>query len=110
MTTYESTLSLAFGAVDVRNGKRPFRIRLDTGPLADLIRATESTHRVYELLLIDRPGDVWDYVWVVLEALPQRTANLVALARQSAQPEGAGRVHPWPDDRLPFKEIGRAHV
>lgn len=103
MTTYESTLTLAFGAVDVRSGRRPFRLRLETGLLADLIRATQNAHRIYELLLIDRPGDVWDYVWVVLEALPQRTASRVALARQRAQPEVAGSVHPWPDDRLPFK-------
>lgn len=103
MTIYESALTVDFGEVGFWNGKQPFRVRLESGPLADLIRATENAHRVYELLLLDRPGDVWDYVWVVLEAAPQRVADRVARARQSVHPKGAGSVHPWPEDHLPFK-------
>ena len=103
MTTYESALTVDFGEVGFWNGKQPFRVRLETGPLADLIRATENAHRVYELLLLDRPGDVWDYVWVVLEAAPQSVEDRVARARQRVQPKGTDSIHPWPDDRLPFK-------
>lgn len=103
MTTYESALTIDFGEVGFWKGKQPFRVRLETGPLAELIRATTSAHRVYELLLLDRPGDVWDYVWVVLEAAPQRVAYRVAHARQAVQPKDADGIHPWPDDRVPFK-------
>ena len=61
MTTYESALTIDFGEVGFWNGKQPFRVRLETGPLADLIRATENAHRVYELLLLDRKHSVNPY-------------------------------------------------
>ena len=103
MTTYESVLTIDFGEVGYRSGKSPFRVRLETGPLAELIRATESAHRVYELFLIDRPGDVWGYVWVILDEVPTRVADRVAHARQDVRPKREDRPHPWPDDRIPFK-------
>ena len=103
MTTYESVLTIDFGEVGYRSGKSPFRVRLETGPLAELIRATESAHRVYELFLIDRPGDVWDYVWVILDEVPTRVADRVERARQDVRPKREDRPHPWPDDRIPFK-------
>ncbi len=103
MTTYESVLAIDFGEVGYRSRKSPFRVRLETGPLAELIRAKENAHRVYELLLIDRPGDVWDYVWVVLDEVPSCVADKVARARQDARPKRENRPHPWPDDRIPFK-------
>lgn len=107
MTSHEAALTIDFGEVGFRSGKHPFRVRLETGPLADLIRATGNAHRVYELLLLDRPGDVWDYVWVVLEAEPPRVADRVARVRQEVQPKGADRTHPWPTDRVPFKVFDR---
>jgi len=103
MATYESVLTIDFGEVGFWNGKHPFRIRLDSGPLANLIQATDDAHRVYELFLIDRPGDIWDYVWVVLDDVPQRVADRVARVRQEAQPKREDSPHPWPDDRIPFK-------
>ena len=103
MTAYESVLTIDFGKVGYRSGKSPFRVRLETGPLAELIRATESAHRVCELLLIDRPGDVWDYVWVALDEVPTRVADRVAHARLAARPKREDGPHPWPDDRIPFK-------
>lgn len=103
MTTYHAALTVDFGEVGFWNGKQPFRIRLDSGPLANLIEATDDAHRVYELLLIDRPGDVWDYVWVVLDEVPKRVSDRVARARQEARPKREDGPHPWPDDRIPFK-------
>lgn len=102
MTTYHATLAVDFGEVGFWHGQHPFRIRLDTEPLADLIRATHFAHRVYELLLIDRPGDVWDSIWVILDEVPPRVAHRVDRARQNARPKHEDRPHPWPDDRIPF--------
>ncbi|MFO1264933.1 MAG: hypothetical protein U1E84_16655 [Rhodoferax sp.] len=107
MTKYHAALAVDFGEVGYRNGRHPFRIRLDTEPLADLIRATDDAHRVYELLLIDRPGDVWDYVWVILDEVPTRVADQVEHARQDARPRREDWPHPWPDDRIPFKVFDR---
>lgn len=107
MTTYQSTLAIDFGEVGYWNRKHPFRVRLETGPLADLIRATEDAHRVYELLLLDRPGDVWDYVWVVFDELPKLVADRVARAREKARPTRKDNSHPWPEDRIPFNVFDR---
>ena len=103
MTDYQATLTIDFGEVGFWNEKHPFRIRLDTGPLADLIRATDGAHRVYELLLIERPGDIWDYVSVVLDEVPKRVADRVAQAREDARPNRETVTHPWPENRIPFK-------
>lgn len=103
MTTYHAALTVDLGEVGFRDRKQPFRVRLDTRPLAELIRATDDAHRIYELLLIDRPGDVWDYVWVVLDEVPTGVADRVARARRDARPKWADRPHPWSDDRIPFK-------
>lgn len=103
MTVYQAALTIDFGKVGFRKEEHPFRIRLDTGPLADLIGAAKGAHRVYELLLIDRPGDVWDYVWVLLDEVPKRVADRVARVRQEARPNRTDRAHPWPEDRIPFK-------
>jgi len=107
MTTHQAALTIDFGEVGFWNEKHPFRVRLDTGPLADLVRAADDAHRVYELLLIDRPGDVWDYVWVVLDEVPQRVADRVAHARQDARSNREDGTHPWPEDRIPFKVFDR---
>lgn len=103
MIIYEMAVSVDFGDVGHRNDKQPFRIRLDAAPLAELIRAADGAHRIYELLLIDRPGDVWDYVWVLLDKIPKLVAHRVARARQDARPNREDGAHPWPDDRIPFK-------
>ncbi len=58
MTAYKAEFKIDFGEVGYWDARRPFRICLDASPLAALIRHAEIAHRVYELLLIERPGDV----------------------------------------------------
>jgi hypothetical protein len=103
MTTYNSVLTVDFGHVGFWNDKQPFRVRLDAAPLAGLIRDAHEAHRVYELLLIDRPGDIWDYVWVVLDEVPTRVAERVARVRQNAPSIPVESPDSWPDDRIPLK-------
>lgn len=103
MTTYHTVLDIDFGDVGHRKSKHPFRVRLDSGPLTDLVRASDDAHRVYEFLLIDRPGDIWDYVWVILDTVPKRVAERVSHARQKAQSASLFRPSPWPEERIPFK-------
>lgn len=80
MTVYRAELEIDFGKVGYWNSGALFRIRLDASPLTDLIRDTTDAHRVFELLLIDRPGDVWDYVQVIPEDVPAGVANRIARA------------------------------
>ncbi len=107
MIMYEMTLSIDFGEVGNRPVRSPFRVRLDAGPLVELISAAADAHRIYELLLIDRPGDVWDYVWVLLDEIPKLVAHRVARARQAAPSDFAGGASSWPADRIPLKEFDK---
>ncbi|MCK6431755.1 MAG: hypothetical protein L6Q68_01805 [Aquabacterium sp.] len=107
MIIHEPTLSIDLGEVGDRFSSAPFRVRLDGSPLQALIRATSLAHRIEELLLIERPGDVWEYVWVVVECVPSRVAAGIAHSRASALSRFHRGPHPWPEDRLPFKAFDR---
>ena len=97
---WQTTLELDFGQVGWRHGE-PFRITLDAAPLTELIAHARQAHRVYELNLITRPGDVWDYLTVILHELPECVSRRAANARSAASPRFGGE-HPWPQGRMPF--------
>lgn len=103
MAKYQNELVIDFGEVGFRNSKHPFRVRLDSSPLRHLIEAAENAHRVYELLLIDRPGDIWAYTSVIPDHLPPLVASRVARARDQYESSREGIGHPWPDGRIPFE-------
>jgi len=115
MTHYCHELTLDFGEVGYHHEKHPFRVRLEAIQLEDLIRDAENAHRVYELMRIERPGDVWDYVWVVPEALPPERAKQIKRAREKHAPGYdspcralyRGLPHPWPEGKLPFTVFDR---
>ena len=106
MTTYRPELEIDFGDVGYRNARQPFRVRLDVAALTDLIAHAGNAHRVYELMMIDRPGDVWEYVSVAIDDASSRVAQRVASARKEATPRSGGE-HPWPDRRIPFPAFDR---
>ena len=58
------SLTLDFGIVGHHYLREPFCVRLDASALEQLISDARNAWRVYELTLINRPGDVWDYVHV----------------------------------------------
>ena len=67
--------------------------------------AETNAHRVYELLLIDRPGDIWAYTSVVLDELPPGVASRVARAREKCAPRREGQTHAWPEGTMPFQDF-----
>jgi hypothetical protein len=101
MTTYQAQLTIDFGKVGYWNGKENFRVRLDASPLAQLVKDAGEAFRVYELLLITRLGDVWDYVYVEPEDVPRRVSERIASAREDAKPCYSDK-HPWPEGKIPF--------
>ncbi len=105
MTACQNELVIDFGDVGFRNPKHPFRVRLDSSPLEQLIEAAENAQRVYELLLIDRPGDIWAYTSVVLDALPPGVASRVARAREKCVSRAEGKTHTWPEGVMPFQDF-----
>ena len=52
--------------------KYPFRLRFHFDALAQLMNDALHSIRVYELMMIRRPGDVWNYVWVEAVEMPPR--------------------------------------
>lgn len=101
MTTYQAQLTIDFGKVGYWNGKENFKVTLDASPLEQLIKDAGEAFRVYELFLITRLGDVWDYVYVEPEDVPRRVSERIARAREEAKPRYSDK-HPWPEGKIPF--------
>ena len=93
--------TLDFGLVGYHDNKEPFRVRLDSDALDALIADARNAWRVYELRLIQRPGDIWDYVHVTPEAVPAALGTRIAEARAAAKIRFVAE-HPWPDGKIPF--------
>ncbi len=93
------TLTLDFGDVGYAYDQRPFRVVLETQALDELIADARNAYRVYELALIQRPGDLWDYVRVIPEALPRELAARVERVRADAARRDGKKP---PDGILPF--------
>ena len=52
-----------------------FSVWLDAEPLETLISSAVRSYRIYEAMLVRRPGDVWDYVNVVVEGASENIKN-----------------------------------
>ncbi len=94
-------LTIDFGAVGYWSGKEPFKVRLNSNALSELIEASMDARRIYELFLIDRPGDVWDYVSVIVEAAPVRVTGSIQHERKRLKNPYAER-YPWEENLVPF--------
>lgn len=105
MTIHDTTLDLDLGPVGSQGEPHPFRVVLDAAPLARLVADAAGAFRVHEVLLIDRPGDVWEYVQVTPVALPPPVAARLAQARQAAAAGEPARDRP--DAKLPFRDFDR---
>lgn len=103
MSDCNSNLRIDLGEVGYGHHTQRFCVRLEIEPLRELIRCAEAAYRVYELLLLDRPGDVFEYVEVVLEAVPTSVADRVTSARKNVEQDGVGLGPTFDGDRLPFK-------
>lgn len=101
MTSYETELVIDFGEVGYRQARHPFKIRLKAEGLSALFKDAMAAHRVYELLLIERPGDVWDYVSVVVEDAPPAVLQRIEHDRSPAA-AGPRATPPKHVAELPF--------
>lgn len=106
MDCFESELVIDLGSVGNRYEQHRFRVRLKADALWALFKDVQAAHRVYELLLIERPGDVWDYVSVVLEEAPPKLLTRVARVRSGADRTGDEGVR-GQHIELPFNEFDR---
>lgn len=80
----------------------PFRVKLHEFPLHHLIADAQEAHRVYELMSIRRPGDVWKYIWVELLDVPPSVHSSRKWRKDEAKDS-----RKWPDNWLPLTEFDR---
>lgn len=104
MTSFEFELVIDFGNVGYRQAQSPFRVRLKADALWALFRDVLAAHRVYELLLIERPGDAWDYVSVLIEEAPAAVLNRVARLRSETE-RTQGETRSTQRTEVPFNEF-----
>jgi hypothetical protein len=97
MTSPERTLPLDFGPVGGL-ASQPFAVTLDAAPFERLLEDVQQAHRVYELSLLQRPGELWEYLEVIATQIPPTIAGPLDKARVLASKTGA----PWPEGRVPF--------
>jgi hypothetical protein len=76
-------------------------VRLDSSRLSDLIVDASNAYRIYELMLINRPGDVWSYVSVGIETAPESVFNRLKHVREKGK-IGSSQ-YPWSLEEVPFK-------
>ena len=72
--------------------KHPFRLKLHFHALVQLMNDALNGVRIYELMMIRRPGDVWNYIWVEAIDVPPRV--------QAMMTTGSLR---WPAGYMPFE-------
>jgi hypothetical protein len=77
----------------------PFRVEVQHHSLEHLIADALEAHRVYELMMIRRPGDVWKYLWVKALEVPPTVMREMASKREDEYPHGRC---PWPENSMPL--------
>lgn len=91
-------MTLDFGHVGYKE-QHQFSVRLDPAPLFLLIDHAAQCFRLAELLMIERPGDLWDYIW----AVPiQVSAYLHRRLDECMQSNMEYSRMFWPDQHVPF--------
>lgn len=94
----EMRLTLDFGILGYKE-KHQFTLRLDPAPLFLLIEHSKQCFRLAELLMIERPGDIWDYIW----AVPLQTTVYIYQRideNMKSNQEYLGMF--WPDQHVPI--------
>jgi hypothetical protein len=80
----------------------PFRVKLHDLALRHLMADAAEAYRVYELMCIQRPGDVWKYVWVELLDVPKSVHSSRDWRKQNNND-----AYKWPENWLPLAEFDR---
>ncbi|MDQ5910684.1 MAG: hypothetical protein QG599_2781 [Pseudomonadota bacterium] len=84
---------------DNQQESRPFRVKLLDGALDQLMADARQAYRVYELFAIQRPRDIWKYLWVHLIDVP---ATVWAHYQQASDQMLWYLRQTWPTQTLPL--------
>lgn len=105
MIKYEASFTIDFGAIGHRGREEPFRVRINSDRLQRLINDAERGARLYELSMIKRPGDIWQYLLVELVEAPKPVRERYNYRWAKVQKSSEHRPHPWPENSIPLLEF-----
>lgn len=80
----------------------PFKVKLHDLALRHLMADAAEAYRVYELMAIQRPGDVWKYIWVELLDVPPSVHDFRSWRKKDTRD-----AYHWPDNWLPLADFDR---
>jgi hypothetical protein len=101
-------LDIDLGAHATSGAPIPFRVRIDASAVRALIDHAREAHRIYELWLLRRPGDIWRYVTATLLSGPGGVVGIVEgqLDKHAAAPRSADDLE-LPEGALPFTDFDK---
>jgi|GEM_PF-6709934 len=80
----------------------PFKVKLHDLALRHLMADATEACRVYELMSIQRPGDVWKYIWVELLDVPPTVRDFRNWRKKDSKD-----AYKWPEHWLPLADFDR---
>ena len=83
-----------------RNTTFRFQVTLDPIALAVLVEDALAGLRIYELMMIRRPGDILKYLWVRFDEVPDRV-----IERRQSRFIRLPEYQRWPEGMIPFEEF-----
>jgi hypothetical protein len=99
-----AALRVDFGEVGFISDKQRFYVTLDSSSLSKLISDASNAYRIYELFLISRPGDIWNYIYVVAESTPRWVSQRLTFSKSKANQQRS--ITYWDKERVvPFIEF-----
>ena len=101
-TDAESSMLLELNIQPFHSDPMPFRVEVQDHALDHLIADAHAGLRLYELMMIRRPGDVWQYLWVKEVEVPPSVSACIAYKRQEKSPWGPCQ---WPEHSLPLNDF-----
>jgi hypothetical protein len=106
VTNTATNLFVDLSPVESHDGITNFKVQIDASRLLRLIDDAKSAHRIYEFMLLDHPGDVWDYVTVEIIDVSPHVADQVA--REFRTKTGLSiRQNGWTSTRIAFPLFDR---
>lgn len=98
-------LHLDLSYSDCFEKKYPFEITLNDEALKLLTAEALQGSRIYELMQIRRPGDLWKYLWVQVHALPSSCSwQMPAAIKNERETHGPARFD-WPEEYIPLTKF-----
>jgi hypothetical protein len=99
-TSISDSLPIQLECRGARNTTFRFHVTLDPIAIAVLVEVALAGLRIYELMMIRRPGDILKYLWVRFGEVPDRV-----IERRQSRFIRLQEYQRWPEGMMPFEEF-----